>query len=155
MEKRKYANYNVEQVKEFTKESTSMSQLLKKLDLKCAGGNYVNMRRYIQRNEIDCSHWKGQGWNKGDQLKDWSEYTRVIKLKPHLLRLRGAKCESCKQEKWMDLPIPLEIHHIDGNRTNNELCNLQILCCNCHALTDNWRNKKIKLVPPVGLEPTL
>lgn len=155
MEKRKYADYTIEQVKEFTKESTSLRQLLQKLDLKAAGGNYVNMKRFIQKHKIDCSHWKGQGWNKGDQLKDWSEYTRASKLKPHLLRLRGSTCESCKHEKWMDLPIPLEIHHIDGNRTNNELCNLQILCCNCHALTDNWRNKKTKLVPPVGLEPTL
>lgn len=32
---------------------------------------------------------------------------------------------------------------LDGDRFNNELINLQILCPNCHALTDNYsgRNK--------------
>jgi hypothetical protein len=43
----------------------------------------------------------------------------------------------------MDSLIPLEVHHIDGNHLNNELENLQLLCPNCHALTENWRGKNI------------
>ena len=39
--------------------------------------------------------------------------------------------------------IPLEVHHLDGDRMNNELSNLQLLCPNCHALTENWRGKNI------------
>ena len=35
----------------------------------------------------------------------------------------------------------LELHHIDGNHSNNELSNLTLLCPNCHALTDNYRGK--------------
>ena len=153
MEKRKYADYTVEQVKAFSKESTSMTQLLKKLGLKPAGGNHANMKRFIQKHEIDCSHWKGQGWNKGDQLKDWTDYSRVSYLKPHLIKLRSHKCEICQLTEWLNSPIILEVHHVDGNRTNNELSNLQLLCCNCHALTDNWRNRK--MVATVGFEPTL
>lgn len=153
MSKRKYGNYTVEQVKEFSKESTSLSQLLKKLDLKAAGGNYSNMKRFIQLNEIDCSHWKGQGWNKGQQLKDWASYNRATNLKPHLIKLRSHKCEICNLTEWLNQPIPLEIHHVDGNRTNNELSNLQLLCCNCHSTTDFWRNRK--MVATVGFEPTL
>ena len=30
--------------------------------------------------------------------------------------------------------IQLEIDHIDGNKRNNDLDNLQTLCCNCHRL---------------------
>lgn len=41
----------------------------------------------------------------------------------------------------MDKPITLEIHHIDGNRKNNSLDNLQILCPNCHSQTSNWRSR--------------
>jgi predicted HNH restriction endonuclease len=40
-------------------------------------------------------------------------------------------------------PIPLELHHKDGNRYNNSLNNLMLLCPNCHALTDNYRAKNI------------
>lgn len=41
----------------------------------------------------------------------------------------------------MGFIIPLELHHIDGDRFNNNLENLQILCYNCHALTNNFRQK--------------
>jgi 5-methylcytosine-specific restriction endonuclease McrA len=42
----------------------------------------------------------------------------------------------------MGEPIPLELHHIDGNHNNNDLSNIQLLCPNCHAQTDNFSNKK-------------
>jgi len=45
----------------------------------------------------------------------------------------------------MNLPIPLELHHIDGNQTNVSLDNLQLLCPNCHTLTDNYRGKGVKI----------
>jgi 5-methylcytosine-specific restriction endonuclease McrA len=53
-------------------------------------------------------------------------------------------CELCNTSKWLDNPITLEVHHIDGNNKNNELQNLQVLCPNCHSQTDNYRAKNIK-----------
>jgi len=47
----------------------------------------------------------------------------------------------CKQITWLEKDIPLELHHIDGDHSNNELSNLTLLCPNCHALTDNYRGK--------------
>ena len=38
----------------------------------------------------------------------------------------------------------MELHHINGNNMDNCLENLQLLCPNCHALTDNYRGKKNK-----------
>lgn len=65
-------------------------------------------------------------------------------MKDALVYLRGNKCECCGLEEWNGEKIPLEVHHIDGNHLNNVLENLQLLCPNCHALTDNWRGKNIK-----------
>lgn len=69
--------------------------------------------------------------------------------KSHMLRLRlieeglkEAKCEVCGLEKWNGFPIPLELHHIDGNHYNNSLENLQILCPNCHAQTSTYSCRK-------------
>jgi len=54
---------------------------------------------------------------------------------------REKRCENCGNTEWLGKPIPLEVHHKDGNRQNNSYDNLQLLCCNCHAQTDNFRGK--------------
>lgn len=54
------------------------------------------------------------------------------------------KCECCGNAEWMGKKIPLEVHHKDGNKKNNNLSNLELLCPNCHALTDTYRGKNIR-----------
>lgn len=51
------------------------------------------------------------------------------------------KCECCGLTEWLGEPIPLELHHKDGNHFNNELDNFQLLCSNCHAKTSSYRGK--------------
>jgi hypothetical protein len=137
----KYRDYTDADVINFSKEVTSIAGLLRKLNLVEAGGNYGNIKRIIHRLKVDTSHWTGQAWNKEKQLKDWSEYTRSSSLRKLLIKERGNTCESCKLSEWLNLPIPLEVHHKDGDRTNNVVDNLQLLCCNCHAQTDAWRRR--------------
>lgn len=50
---------------------------------------------------------------------------------------RHNKCECCGNTTWLNQPIKLEIHHIDGNRLNDNPENLQVLCPNCHSYTEN------------------
>lgn len=65
------------------------------------------------------------------------------RLKEYLISSgqRKRECECCRLTTWQNKPIPIELHHIDGCRTNNQIENLQLLCPNCHALTDNYRGK--------------
>ena len=139
---RKYREYTDQDVVEKAKNVKSISGLLKELGLKAAGGNYSSIKRILQRLNVDTGHWTGQAWNRGQKLKDWSKYTKTNSLKKHLIKERGHKCELCKLTEWQNQSIVLEVHHKDGDRTNNELENLNLLCCNCHATTPNWRNKK-------------
>lgn len=139
---RKYRNYTDNDVINFSKEVKSIAELLRKLDLKVVGGNYVNIKRKLQKLKVDTSHWTGQSWNKGQQLKNWSDYSRGVNLKPHLIKERGHKCEKCKNAEWLGELISLEVHHIDGDKTNNSIENLQLLCPNCHSYTDNYRKPK-------------
>ena len=84
--------------------------------------------------------------------KDIAEYLvegRLIsshRLKMLLLRdgLKSHRCENCGHTEWLGQAIPLELHHVDGNRSNNKLDNLQLLCANCHALMPNNSGKGIK-----------
>lgn len=71
-----------------------------------------------------------------------------FKLKNKLLKLKlkEYKCERCGIETWNGFRIPLDLHHIDGNNNNNNLSNLEILCPNCHAQTDNFRGKNVDTI---------
>ena len=102
------------------------------------------MKKKLQELNVDCSHWTGQAWSKGERTKDWSQYKRGHSCKEHLIKERGHNCDICKLSLWLGDPIPIEIHHIDGDRTNNKEINLQLLCPNCHAKTDNFRGKNKK-----------
>jgi RNA polymerase subunit RPABC4/transcription elongation factor Spt4 len=124
------------------KEVGSMAALLRSLGLKSAGGNHANMQRILDRLEVDTSHWHRQLWSKGKFLKCKDTYISTDSLKKFLTNERGNKCEMCNLSTWQGMPIILELHHIDGNRFNNVADNAQLLCPNCHSLTDNWRNRK-------------
>ena len=155
-----YKKHTKESLIEACKTSKSYAQVLRALKLKPAGGNYDHLKKLISRNKIDISHFTHQGWNKDRQLRDWSEYKRPITLKPHLIKEKGHVCESCGLKEWLNEQITLEVHHKDGDRLNNTFDNLQLLCPNCHALTDNWRGKKnkaevAKLASAVDLESTV
>lgn len=59
-------------------------------------------------------------------------------MRRRILEIRGNRCESCGITEWEGDSVTMQVHHIDGNRWNNELSNLMVLCPNCHALTDNY-----------------
>lgn len=114
------------------------------------------MKRRIARYNLDVSHFTGQGWNK-DNFKD--SPNRKISIKKKLIRERGHQCEKCKNSTWLELPITLELEHVDGNNSNNVEENLLLLCPNCHAQTKTWRRAKSsfevnpKLLCPLCGEP--
>ena len=79
-----------------------------------------------------------------ENITIFKKYDRPLRggvLKKYLIPIRGNQCECCKNTTWLNQPITLQVHHIDGDKTNNELDNLQLLCPNCHSYTDNFGSK--------------
>jgi hypothetical protein len=66
------------------------------------------------------------------------------RLRKRLIKegIKEEKCEKCGLENWNGKSLPFELHHIDGNRINNKLENLTILCPNCHSQTPNHSIRK-------------
>jgi hypothetical protein len=52
---------------------------------------------------------------------------------------------------WNNKPIALQLEHIDGDNTNQELSNLCYLCPNCHSQTDTFCGKNAQYKTPKSL----
>jgi len=164
--------YTKEILSEIVKESTSIRQILSKLNLKEAGGNYKNIKARLDQFGIDYSHFTGKVWSKGkrwikktynlnDRLIENSTYSSGLpyssyRLKNRLIKegFKQKRCEICKLTEWLGQPINLELHHINGVNNDNRLENLQILCPNCHSYTENYRGKNMSaLKETLEVEP--
>lgn len=146
---KKWERFSIEEIEQFVKESFSYAELARKIgynDASKNGSAYRTVHQMIDELDLDTSHFTGQGWNKNNFDYSRFKYGKKIKTADALnaiALLRGYKCESCGLEEWQGKQIPLEVHHIDGDELNSDLSNLQILCPNCHALTDNYKGKNI------------
>jgi hypothetical protein len=150
----KLIKYTLDQLQKAVKSSVSYREVLIKLNVKPAGGNYATLKKAITHFNIDKSHFLGHASNKGRTfgpkrpIEDYLSNKFPIqsyKLKNRLLK-EGTLlpvCNNCNLKEWLDKPIPLELDHIDGVHLNNSLNNLQLLCPNCHALTSTYRGKNM------------
>ena len=146
--------YTDEQLADAVRSCRSVRAVLSRIGLAPAGGNYQVIRKRIRELALDTSHFLGQAILRGSthayRTRPLQEV--LVNRKPENTwrlrnRLVGAdlkqwRCELCGQAEWLGRPIPLELHHKDGDVRNNVLGNIQLLCPNCHALTDNYRGKK-------------
>lgn len=95
-----------------------------------------------------------QGWSKDkiliapdDLFINAGIFDRRKRVRKNfLIKERDHICELCNNSQWLDELIVLELHHKDSDNTNNEKDNLQLLCPNCHSLTDGWRGRGTKRI---------
>lgn len=131
-------------------ESLSMTSASSKLNL-----HYNTFKKYA----IKFGCWKPNPSGKGMKKKPSSNKIpleeilngehpsyQTYKLKNRLFKegIKENKCDICGITTWNNSDIQMELHHIDGDRTNHKLNNLQILCPNCHSQTETFRAKNIK-----------
>jgi 5-methylcytosine-specific restriction endonuclease McrA len=157
--KRKYTD---EELIQYSKTCYTYRELLEKLGVsKKSGGVYQQLRRNINRLNLDLSHFKGRSWSKGQTIisnpKITSKFTidevfidnsnvsrervKNLILSSNLLEYKCQKCGNVGE--WLDETIVLDLDHINGHRQDHRIENLRFLCPNCHSQTKTYKTKNI------------
>lgn len=142
--------FTLNEIKTICAKSQSYRQFA--LQLGYSENSTDSVKKLIDEYQLDISHFKGQGWSKDSVNMSIFQYNKSCKsdtMIRALTILRGWKCEKCGRTEWEGQQIPLCVHHIDGNHINNQIENLQVLCPNCHAQTDNYCGRNKNKRPPI------
>lgn len=152
----KKVNYTKELLEENVKNCYSLAELCRRLGLVPIGSNPKTLKKKLNEFNVDYSHFTGKIWNKnpnnpiyrGKYMPNLCEHSSLssanAKELVYKLGLKENKCEICGLSEWQGKHLVCELHHINGDSTDNRIENLLILCPNCHSQTDNFRSRNHK-----------
>lgn len=164
----KLYDYTPDQLQKLLDESNSYADLLRKVNMCEHGANRRTLNKIINEFNLDLTQIRqnrkeenlkqlGKIQNKKIPMDEILKKNSIYKSSALQKRLvnegyKMYKCECCGISEWRGKRIVLQLHHKDGDRHNNELDNLQILCPNCHSQTDNFcgKNKPKKIISSLG-----
>lgn len=140
------------------KTSNTKTEVLKKLNLNTkSSGNFQTIDNYIKKLDLNQSHFLEKKCPSSKIKRDLSEILIInclsynsTDLKKRLIKnkLLIEKCFICNSPpNWQNKNLTLHLDHINGNRNDNRIENLRLLCPNCHSQTETYcrghKRKKI------------
>lgn len=149
-------HFTKEQIKEAVSKSTTKKEMMEHLGLGQSRYTalYKKINMHIDEFDIDISHFKKRTDNAQAKLRiPLSEILaglhpdyQTFKLHKRLIRegIFERRCSRCFLAEWQERPIPLELNHKNGKSWDHRLDNLELLCRNCHGLTDTFAGKNKK-----------
>lgn len=153
----KLAKISKETWQELINVSTSYSDLLHRIGKRDGRQDYKALRTFLaQYPDLDFSKMKENANNRkhineipfGEVFKKGTHYSSSL-LRNKLIKSgikTFEKCEECGITEWNGKPIVIQLHHKDGDSSNNELDNIAELCPNCHSQTENYSRKKNRTI---------
>jgi hypothetical protein len=147
------SKYTKERLKKLVAVSRSYAQVIAALGLKQTGGTQAHLKNLIERYQINCSHFLGQGVWRGQSPSSKMSPTTILVLdrlhgrreRPSILRRAliesglPEKCAECgSPPRWNRKHLRLQIDHKNGNPLDNRPGNPRFMCPNCHSQTENF-----------------
>lgn len=146
-------NKEIDKRKKFCNSSCSASYNNKKFPKKKAKEyTCLNCEKLLTRQGKYCDNNCQSEYQYKEYIKNWKqgietgmsgEYQISRHIRKYLYSKYDSKCCKCGWNKMNPYTnnIPLEIEHKDGNYKNNSEDNLELLCPNCHSLTDTYAGR--------------
>lgn len=136
--------------------SKSKKEILEKLGLRAAGGNYKALNVWADKNGVVLPKWIAPApvqdpYKDEDVFVEHSSYVNRSLLKKRLYKSGVPEiCVSCGVgPEWNGRPLTLTLEHKNGVWNDNRKSNLEILCPNCHSQTATFAGSaKVKPVTP-------
>jgi hypothetical protein len=149
------ATWTVEELERAVDSSECISDVLRHLGLRPAGGNHRNILRWIDRLGISIDHFDPdarRGRPRGKRplsaiLIEHSAFPRhQLKQRLYDEGIKQRRCELCGQgELWHGRYMSLILDHVNGVADDNRLENLRIVCPNCAATLDTHCGRNTRL----------
>ena len=151
MKKRRARKWSDEQLREAVAANTNLTDVLRDLGLRVAGGNHKNVKYWIDFYELDTSHFSNEKQIsllhlnrvklKQEDVLCASSLASRNTVKRWARKLLPYRCE-CGNDGWHNgKPLVLQIDHINGVSDDHRLENLRWMCPNCHSQTDTFAGK--------------
>ena len=102
----KYKKISLSKLKKLVKESITYSELMRKLGYTAnRGSSFQNLRKYLECNKIDTSHFKGKAHGTSNNAQqsleeimvEDSKYSNMTRLKKRIIKAKliKYKCSCC------------------------------------------------------------
>ena len=143
-----------EEFAKIVQESSSIAEILRSLGYKkhLNSALYRPVKQRIKENGLDISHIQlGHNSNQGRSFPKHTKESYLGRMKSGTLQkvsrdtirrlniIPNETCAICHLGRmWNNIPLILQLDHIDGDPKNNDPDNLRFICPNCHTQTDNF-----------------
>ena len=142
-----------EELREVVRNSITYLNVFRYLGMDCHK-SYPILKKRLDEDGIDHSHIENVKVHLKrvpNPVKPVEEYLGIGKVSNSLrgrLLKEGYLEDRCHNEncsvtgkEWLNMPITLQLDHINGNKFDNRLENLRMLCPNCHSQTSTFGSK--------------
>lgn len=140
--KKKFAEYTDDELTATVSECFNIAHILRTLHLNTV--YHYKIKNFIENNKLSTNHFKivyNHTPYNGKKIRSFTEFKKKLLLQGKLIN----KCAICNIDPiWNNKPLVLQLDHINGDHSNNNIENLRLLCANCHTQTDTYAGRNSK-----------